>query len=276
MSCPICGSPAKAYCHKRAVERDWEVAKCVSCGHGFVVNRPDLSLLKDLYAAQAAVAPGHTHESSVEYFDSRPDSARDIVRLTHLRGRSLDVGSGDGTISYHLKKHGFRPLMIDVSEWARRQASCVPGGSYRMAAFEDLDDPGPFDVIVMSQVLEHALEPVQWLNKASRLLAPGGVLAVGVPNFGGVYRVLGDRDPFIAPPFHLNYFTPDSIRIAFERAGLQARRISYASRVNVAARPGWMSRAKRVLGNAWNLTAAPLADAAHKGILLLAYAAPRQ
>ena len=272
-SCPICDSPAKAYCRKRAVERDWEVARCVSCGHGFVVNRPGNSLLKELYAGEEV--PGHS-ESSAAYFESKPDSAREIVRLTHLRGRSLDVGSGDASISYHLRKRGFRPLMIDLSDWARRQASHVPGGDYRMVGFEDLDDPGPFGVIVMSQVLEHALDPVEWLSKSARLLAPGGVLAVGVPNFGGVYRVLGERDPFITPPFHLNYFTPASIRIALERVGLRPLRISHASRVGIANRPGWRSRVKRAMGGAWNVTAAPLADAARKGILLFAYATPRQ
>ena len=59
----------------------------------------------------------------------------------------------------------------------------------------------------MSQVLEHSIEPMEWLLKANSMLSKKGVLIISVPQFKGIYRLLGLRDPYICPPEHLNFFT---------------------------------------------------------------------
>src|SRR5688572_3798742 len=187
--CPICGSGAQTYCRKRAFDRDWEIARCERCGHGFVVNRPTMDYLAEIYKSDVHHELGD--QPGPGYYEGRRDArrlTRSMAGLTEVRGRSLDVGSGDGAFSYHLTKRGFSPLLIDLDPRSQRCAEALPAGaSFRLVGFEELDDPGPFGAIVMSQVLEHALDPVAWLEKASRLLSPGGVLGVAVPNFGGVY-----------------------------------------------------------------------------------------
>ena len=69
----------------------------------------------------------------------------------------------------------------------------------------------------MSHVLEHSLQPLDWLKHAWKLLSDDGILAIALPNFGGVYRFLGERDPWIIPPVHLQFFTPRSLRQARPR-----------------------------------------------------------
>src|SRR5205807_7246343 len=113
----------------------------------------------------------------------------------------------------------------------------------------ELPDRGPFAAIGMSQVLEHALDPMGWLRHARQLLIPGGVLVIAVPNFSGVYRLLGKRDPFLMPPIHLNYFTPKSLRLAFEAAGLST--VVMQSRSLMAMRNGTGARSmiRRMAGH---------------------------
>src|SRR5437588_4841337 len=88
-------------------------------------------------------------------------------------------------------------------------------------AFEALDrliDEGAgVDVCVMEHVLEHVLDPEALLARLPRVLAPGGVVAITVPNdFSAVQleaRALGhiDRDFWVAPAQHLNYFNAQSL-----------------------------------------------------------------
>src|SRR5262249_13136807 len=48
--------------------------------------------------------------------------------------------------------------------------------------------------------------------KARELLNPGGVAAIALPNFASIITdILKDRDPYVTPPTHLNYFTPSSL-----------------------------------------------------------------
>lgn len=67
-------------------------------------------------------------------------------------------------------------------------------------------DRGPFSAIVMSQVSSTRWTRWTGSNVPPRVLSPKGVLAVAVPNFGGIYSFLGARDPFLIPPVHLNFF----------------------------------------------------------------------
>jgi SAM-dependent methyltransferase len=280
LTCPICAAPAAHYCTKPGTGRDWEIARCTGeCGHGFVINRPTAQFLNELYAGvEETPEASRTHTAGAAYFEGLGEARGLAVEIATMAptGRSLDVGSGDGAVSYHLAKLGFSPLLIDLSERAERQAAQIPGAIYRAVPWEELADPGPFAAIVMSQVLEHALDPAAWLAKAAALLGPGGVLFVGLPNFGGVYRLLGARDPFICPPYHLNYFTPRSIRRAVGTVGLTVRRMAFYSGI-VTAHPAIpkLSLRRRALGYLWNMLFAKPADWLGKGIMLGAYASLR-
>src|SRR5205814_10170100 len=114
----------------------------------------------------------------------------------------------------------------------------VPGATFRLCSLEQFaqdalnqSPPLNFSVIVMSQVLEHALDPLDGLGRAGELLAEDGVLAVAVPNFAGPYQLLGSRDPFLTPPMHLNFFTPRSMRLAMESAGLRVVKLASRSEI---------------------------------------------
>ena len=273
--CPACSSAAPFYCAKTSSGQEWRVHRCGNCGHGFVANRPTPDVLNHIYAETDSHLPmdeptSHEAEAAREASNRLVDT---ICALTAERGDSLDVGSGSGVFSYHLHRKGFRPVMIDLDPRAERAASSIPGGVFRRSSFEDFSHDRPFGAIVMSQVLEHALDPLGWLKKARQLLAPRGVLAVALPNFGGVYRVLGKRDPFIIPPIHLNYFTRDSLDRMFRVAGLKAVRFDSVSEVTTRHPTKRFSLKRRVLGGAWNAVSGVL-NPTSRGIILQGYAVP--
>jgi 2-polyprenyl-3-methyl-5-hydroxy-6-metoxy-1,4-benzoquinol methylase len=279
--CPICGGGARRYCEKQAFDQTWRVDRCASCGHGFVANLPTLQRLEEIYNSDVHAENWDASAVTVQTLEERPGArewARDIASFTNSRRRaSLDIGSGDGSVSYHLGKEGFAPTLIDLDPRAGELAKLVPNATFCHGSFEQFSDdamrdspPRRFDAIVMSQVLEHALDPLDWLRRAASLVTDDGVVVVAVPNFGGVYRVLGDRDPFIHPPIHLNYFTPASMGLAFGKAGLRVAKMKSFSQLYISPRPGVRGLARRVAQRVWN-AANPLLDATSRGVLLGAY-----
>jgi len=63
---------------------------------------------------------------------------------------------------------------------------------------------------------------VKLLAQASRVLQPGGVTIIKVPNFASINRrVMGSRWCGFRFPGHVNHFTPESLRAMVEDAGFK-------------------------------------------------------
>ena len=83
-----------------------------------------------------------------------------------------------------------------------------------------------FDFIILKNVLEHVRDPENLISKLKKILVLGGKLVVTVPNdFSWLQLNLKmtrriDKDYWIAPPEHLNYFTIDSLTKVIESMGL--------------------------------------------------------
>ena len=83
------------------------------------------------------------------------------------------------------------------------------------------------------KILEHALDVNGWVRKAGSLLAPGGVLAIALPNFGSFLRLaLQENDPYVCPPAHLNYFTAKNLSLLLQRHGFSVAAVQWISRIN--------------------------------------------
>jgi len=97
----------------------------------------------------------------------------------------LDIGCGQGKVASLFLKKNCKVTGIDVS--VKALAIAVKTGINTKSW--DLNDlPLPFDdesfeVITISDVLEHVIDPVALLKDARRLLTSGGKLIISVPNF---------------------------------------------------------------------------------------------
>jgi 2-polyprenyl-3-methyl-5-hydroxy-6-metoxy-1,4-benzoquinol methylase len=75
---------------------------------------------------------------------------------------------------------------------------------------------GPFDGIVLSDVLEHVPDPKATLLHCHGLLASEGLLVVNVPTFNGALNPLSLE---VNPWEHLNYFSGRSLRAMLASTG---------------------------------------------------------
>jgi SAM-dependent methyltransferase len=145
-------------------------------------------------------------------------------------GRLLDVGCGTGDLAAIFARRGWSAAGIEPSTEAARHARAIGveavTGTLADAPWED----GSFDAILFNHSLEHIPEPAVALAEAARLLRPGGLLAIAVPNFGSWHRRLFGSAWFqLDLPRHLQHFDRNSLSTLVEAAGLRPVEVSAAT-----------------------------------------------
>jgi SAM-dependent methyltransferase len=145
-----------------------------------------------------------------------PDLAqRRAFLLAHVEAgaRVLDLGSGEGAFTAALAEAGARPVGVEVAARAVERARAAhPGLEFRHVPiaeplpFEDAS----FDVVWVSEVLEHVADTARFLSEVRRVLAPGGLLLVTTPAVGRLRALLTwPPDP---RSDHLRFYTARSLR----------------------------------------------------------------
>ncbi len=106
--------------------------------------------------------------------------------------RILDVGCGSATqLGLPLAGFGYQLTGIDTHEpsvaKARELASDHPNASFVCGNVEDLNAE-PFDIVILSEVLEHVGEPENLLKMSVQHLQNDGVVILTVPNGYGEFE----------------------------------------------------------------------------------------
>ena len=152
--------------------------------------------------------------------------ARHLNRIeAHTRpGRVLDIGCATGDFLKVARNRGWQVLGADPSA-ARSQVEAA-GIELVGTNVHDVDiDDGTLDAITFWDVLEHVTNPAADLARARKLLRPGGVLALTVPDSANLLARMSGRRwfGFKTAGEHLQFFTHASLRLALETAGFAIR-----------------------------------------------------
>lgn len=223
--CPNCDSLRSAF--ERTVE-GYALERCSHCGLVFVNPQPVPGDLTDLYRGKAA-------ESQVDFYSRTVSPAqifeydrilRDVRVLMPDASRLLDLGCAAGYFMKRAAAAGFEPHGIDIAPWVETIARRSGLENVRATSLQGARFPAAFfDVVHSSQVFEHLPRPHAELREIKRILRPGGVLYLNVPNYRCLSILLG-RDDFElnTPPEHVTYFTPRTLSKLLSMAGFQVIR----------------------------------------------------
>jgi SAM-dependent methyltransferase len=196
-----------------------DIVRCAECGH----------MQLDRFPGEAELASAYAEAASDDYVDEEAgqrESFRTVLgRIERYarKGSLLDIGCWVGFLLAEARERGWRECVgVEPSLFASEHARTRLGLDVRTEdLFEAALPEGHFDAVVMGDVLEHLTRAGEALDRVGALIAPGGVLALELPDAGSrVARLLGPRWWSVVPT-HVHYFTRSSAATMLSRFGYE-------------------------------------------------------
>lgn len=236
-SCPLCLSEKvviKFSCTDNFLSKEeFYIAQCQDCGFQFTQDCPDEKEIGRYYESEDYISHSNTSKGLYNklYRIARSFMLRRKLAIVNKitakkSGAILDIGSGTGHFAGTMKRAGWQVKGIEINDKAR---------SFSKSQF-DLDVIGPdeisslkpesFDCITLWHVLEHFHDPFNYASEIHRLLKPGGVCLIALPNSDsfdafhyGRYWAAYDV------PRHLWHFNPSTFKLFAEKAGFKLKEL---------------------------------------------------
>lgn len=236
MTCPICSAEQvflvqTLYDDRYGYPGRFELFHCRECGHSFLRNEFGQEDLVKLYTQYY---PRREYDSTQQQLQRNGPlrawwhgERRSAFRWVDRPGRVLDIGCGAGQSLAYLRAKGCEVRGVEADEESRafavEQGFEIDAGTFNPQVYE----PEEFDYVTMDQVIEHMIDPIDALRGVASILKPGGKLIMSTPNASGWGRVVfGARWINWHAPYHLNFFSRDSMRRACNEVGLQVERVA--------------------------------------------------
>ena len=247
--CVSCGGEKISYWRQKNYQytessnhKAFHIYRCASCGTGFLNRPPHTQWLQAIYQYSGqALTQAITLEEVLAREAEFPNCKVDAYRMGHQAdqfnrsgyARALDIGSGFGFYTQALRKFGYQTVSINPGKYENEVFRRLNGDEPLAVMFENYKPAEQFGVVMMSQVLEHLLEPCHAISKVSGLLTPGGVLACAVPNYNSfLVKLMGTRDnACLWVPEHVNYFTEKGLKALVERNGFLVVKVEQVTRI---------------------------------------------
>lgn len=134
--------------------------------------------------------------------------------------RLVDIGCGSGAFVKRAGSLGYAAEGLEFDDNAVRAAEAA-GLNVRQGLLPDTGlDSETYDVVTLSQVIEHLHDPLAALREIGRILKPGGWFWVATPNMSATgHARYGQHWRGLEPPRHLVLFSPEALSLALEKTG---------------------------------------------------------
>ncbi len=236
-SCPLCGGDALFF-------REGTLTPEQLSSDKFKITDSDYGLFPDLYRCQSCSLvfshPMPSRERLIslysqvvdpEYEQEREGRGQNFLRILKFierlrpsKGWLLDVGCATGIFLELARDRGWEVKGVEPSSWAvsvarSKKLDVVQGD------FEQVELTSSFDVITMIDLIEHVANPLALVEKARKVLKPGGLLVIVTPDIDSfAARVMG-RWWWHLRPAHLCFFSRRSLTYLAGRTGFKILRL---------------------------------------------------
>jgi len=235
--CPLCSSE-EIFPYLRCTEHFnskevFDLYKCPACNFLFTQDCPEENYIGKYYESDDYIS----HSDSSEGIQNKiyhlvrkamlHKKKRLIKNVTGLpNGSLLDIGSGTGHFAHTMKEDGWKVKGVEINNKAR---------DFAISNFDlEIIDPGQisslkensFDCITLWHVLEHFHDPFKYASDAIRLLKPGGVCVIALPNSNSYdAKYYQEHWAGYDVPRHLWHFTTNTFRIFSTKTGFAVENI---------------------------------------------------
>jgi ubiquinone/menaquinone biosynthesis C-methylase UbiE len=236
-ACPLCSSENIAFLFRCTdhftSKKTFPVFRCAACDFTFTQDYPGEDEIGMYYDSDDYIS----HTDAAKGFSNKLYRLARKIMLTRKRalvekisalntGRIIDIGSGTGYFANTMKQSGWQVTGIEINEKARNFAA--EQFDLEVAPPDELPQltSNSYDCITLWHVLEHFHNPVNFLLEIKRILKPGSVCIVALPNSNS-YDAKYYKSFWAAwdVPRHLWHFNPATFRHLAEKEGFRFERI---------------------------------------------------
>ncbi|MBL4708739.1 MAG: class I SAM-dependent methyltransferase [Flavobacteriales bacterium] len=216
------------------------IYKCKNCSHKQLFPIPNDDLLKELYSQSAdnkflSNGSSDTLKEKLDkdenfisnYYEDRISSIQELN--LPKQAKVLDFGCTNGLFIKSILEAGYKNTMGYDIATNLVEEGIEMGYDLHSGPIEDFSTnyQGNFDLIVAYDVLEHLPNPKKTLEYLNQLLKEGGTLLYRIPYIDSLQaKVLGAKSPIIDPPYHIHYYTVQSVQVLMKGAGYQVQKMS--------------------------------------------------
>ncbi|HEX8203770.1 MAG TPA: methyltransferase domain-containing protein [Isosphaeraceae bacterium] len=247
LACPLCGATARLAPESLPGYQEpatFDLATCATCDVAFIpASDVDPGPLYERIYAQVECIPGYERyhrysrgvlkaKDPLHYLAQAEDMYWAVAEYLAGAGaerapRIIEVGSGIGYLTYALARRGFDVTGIDLAESAVTRARRAYGDLYECADVADLARAASrrYDLVIMTEVIEHVADPEGLLAALGPILSPGGEILVTTPD-KSYYPpdAVWETEP---PPVHLWWFSETALRFLARRVGYRVRTLDF-------------------------------------------------
>jgi len=236
----------------------WGIVRCDACGLMFTSPRPTRTAIKRFYPED--YQPFTSPHSTPPAFWKRVlkpvvnlllDPKEHILPPHESPGTALEVGCGSGRFLVHLAELGWKVEGFDPSANTIENLRQQTGLPLRVGTIESMSfNPGSFDLIAASMVLEHLHDPLADARRLRDWLRAGGYLMGSVPNCASwEFRFFGPEWYALQVPTHLFHFTSGTLCLLLKSAGFQSVKVFHQRNVNnLMVHLGWWLKRRHLPG----------------------------
>lgn len=233
------------------------IVECPLCHHRQLFPLLSEEELSEEYAKDVSVrmgkvkiAEGSDFETMREKFSEWTKMHADMYYEKLQEHKNIiDLGSGYGFFEEELNNRKDKKFNIEGIEIGDFRLQNYVGGKVHKLNLMTDEIPeemrGKYDLVISMHLLEHLNDPVQYLKKVRLLLASDSELLFEVPNLNAF---LGEISPeyndFIYLYEHVSYFTKDTLKLLFERAGYKVRKVYSREIYSIENHINWVRTGK--------------------------------
>ncbi|MEK6625370.1 MAG: class I SAM-dependent methyltransferase [Bdellovibrionota bacterium] len=242
--CPLCGSQIELIYENQIGFQEglfFNLYHCSTCDTS--VSQP-LKLYNDVYDliyANAKKIPAYARYFNyaenvltvshplafLAKFEPNYWAVKDFLSSLGRNVKILEIGCGLGYLTYALSREGHDVVGVDISQHAVSEAIRRYGDRYICADLNSFakDFANQFDIIILTEVIEHIPEVHAMFQSFNQLLKPNGQILVTTPN-KTIYpaSVLWDTE---LPPVHCWWFSESYMRYLAFRHGFSLRFVDF-------------------------------------------------
>jgi len=220
------------------------VKKCCDCNFVFLDPVPeglDLFYESDEYRSRfdytfdpEAIHNKYAHEQTARLYR---------IRVEHIRGRSLlDLGASAGVFLDVVRGYASRTVAVEPFTMYHEYL-CSQGHDVFSYPQDAIESSVKVDIVTCFDVIEHIENPRDFISSAFKLLKPGGVFFLSMPNLDDLLLTIAPNKfkPFFFQVAHLNYFSSGVIPLLFEGSGFKINSVDYIHKYGLDNLIRWVS-----------------------------------